>query len=97
MSVELQNIDCNCNDCIFMERDFDTYKKWELFHKDIQLKEFNHKKSIGQMRPKAQFMFDRSSLIQYGNCSKLKKKISFIPNILQLETQDCFKHRKLNL
>jgi hypothetical protein len=26
MSIELQNIDCNCNNCIFMERDFEKLK-----------------------------------------------------------------------
>lgn len=26
-TIELQNIDCNCNDCKFMVRDFDKLKK----------------------------------------------------------------------
>ena len=41
------------------------------------------------------FQFDRNEAkINYGKCEKLNKGVSFIPNILQLETQDCFKHRK---
>lgn len=32
--------------------------------------------------------------INYGNCLKFNKPVSFIPNNCQLETQDCFKHRK---
>lgn len=34
------------------------------------------------------------SSLNYGSCSKLNKNITFIPNICQIETQDCFKHRK---
>ena len=41
------------------------------------------------------FVFDRSKvLINYGNCTKLSKAVSFIPNVCQLETQNCFVHRK---
>ena len=32
--------------------------------------------------------------INYGNCTKFDKKVSFIPNTCQIETQKCFKHRK---
>jgi len=92
---ELQKIDCNCNDCFFMVRDFDTYKKWGSFHMDLQLKEFEHKKENGEIRPNAQFQFDKSTLLQYGKCSKLGKGISFIPNVCQIETQECFKHRRV--
>lgn len=34
--------------------------------------------------------------LQFGECNKLNKYVSFIPNICQLETQKCFQHRKLN-
>lgn len=30
---ELQKIDCNCNDCFYMKRDFDTLNYWK--EKDI--------------------------------------------------------------
>jgi len=33
--------------------------------------------------------------IQYGKCNKLKKAVTFIPNVCQLDTQDCFEHRRL--
>jgi hypothetical protein len=36
-----------------------------------------------------------SHRINYGDCTKLNKPVSFIPNNCQLETQDCFEHRKL--
>lgn len=32
--------------------------------------------------------------IQYGVCLELRKEITFIPNICQLDTQKCFVHRK---
>jgi predicted house-cleaning noncanonical NTP pyrophosphatase (MazG superfamily) len=41
------------------------------------------------------FQFDKSDCtINYGHCKKFNKEISFIPNICQLDTQECFKHRK---
>jgi hypothetical protein len=70
---ELQKIDCNCNDCKFMIRDFETFKSFDTLY---------------QGQEKA------SHRIHYGDCSKLNKKVSFVPNVCQLETQDCFKHRK---
>lgn len=33
--------------------------------------------------------------LQFGKCEKLNKDISFIPNTCQLDTQECFEHRKL--
>ncbi len=32
--------------------------------------------------------------IHYGYCDKFKKPVSFIPNVCQVETQECFVHRK---
>lgn len=69
---ELQKIDCNCNDCKFMVRDFEKLKK----HKES----YN---GTGLM-----------DTIAYGNCTKLNKDVSFIPNTCQSNTQECFKHRK---
>ena len=71
--IELQEIDCNCNDCKFMIRDFEKMKSSDSFYKG---------------REKA------SHRIHYGNCSKLNKQVSFIPNTCQIETQQCFKHRR---
>lgn len=39
------------------------------------------------------FQGDRTP-IQYGTCSKFSKEITFIPVTCQIETQDCFEHRK---
>lgn len=59
---ELQLIDCNCNDCKFLERDLSKQSKG----------------------------------VNYGKCLKKNIDVSFMPGICQLETQDCFIHRKNN-
>jgi hypothetical protein len=68
----LQLIDCNCNDCIFLTRDFNKLK--------------THKESY-----KGTGLMDN---LNFGNCSKLNKEVTFSPGTLQLDTQDCFKHRR---
>lgn len=45
MSIELQNIDCNCNDCKFMVRDFAKFEKWKAWNKALQEKEFERRKA----------------------------------------------------
>lgn len=45
MSIELQNIDCNCNNCIFMERDIEKYNSWKEKWEKLSLEEFNKEKS----------------------------------------------------
>ena len=108
---ELQKIDCNCSDCIFMERDLVTYKKWEDFHRESEFKEFTtaQEKAISEAKQvggdsgngmlrvahKMKFQFEKKFLIQYGNCSKFQKPVSFIPLICQVDTQDCFTHRRI--
>lgn len=32
--------------------------------------------------------------INYGTCEKFNKPVTFIPGICQLETQECFVHRR---
>ena len=32
--------------------------------------------------------------LQFGDCIKFQKQVSFIPNTCQLETQNCFEHRR---
>lgn len=32
--------------------------------------------------------------LNYGNCTKLNKPVSFISETCQIETQKCFEHRK---
>lgn len=76
-SLILQKIDCNCNDCKFLQRDFIKFNSFDELHKN----------NAGQVtRP--------AHRINYGNCTKLQKEITFIPNLLQIHTQECFQHRK---
>tara|TARA_R110000787_G_scaffold7178_6_gene24717 strand:+ start:369 stop:731 length:363 start_codon:yes stop_codon:yes gene_type:complete len=54
-------------------------------------KAINVKKEADKMR----FQFDKKEAsINYGRCHKLNKDVSFIPNVCQLETQECFEHRR---
>lgn len=39
--VLLQNVDCNCNDCIFMVRDVDKFKVAQARRREIMLEHFN--------------------------------------------------------
>ncbi len=43
---------------------------------------------------KMRFQFDKEGLVNYGSCTKLNKPVSFIPDICQIETQECFEHRR---
>ena len=115
---KLQLVDCNCNNCLFMVRDMDKFKKSLEFHEKMQKDSFDNE--VRKLREKAEnqriifndlekfdqihrqaskmkFQFDKSTaVINYGNCSKFNKPVSFIPNTCQLETQKCFIHRKTN-
>lgn len=46
---------------------------------------------------KMRFEFDKSSLLHYGQCSKFKKEVVFIPDTCQVHTQDCFVNRKTTI
>lgn len=107
----LQKIDCNCNDCFYMERDFTTYGKWEEFHRKLQLEDFEQKrvealkianecqdelgkKTLLDKANKMRFLFNKNNLLNYGNCKKFNKQVSFLSGVCQIETQKCFIHRK---
>jgi hypothetical protein len=113
--IELQKIDCNCNNCGYMVRNMDKFKEslykhlwWQAdyftairnnLYKKAEIHEltgFSEKANIvRKMADKMRFQFDKSECaINYGDCSKFKKPVSFIPNICQVETQECFKHRR---
>lgn len=71
--IELQKVDCNCNDCKFMVRDFEKRKKYDNLYVGAE---------------------NASYRINYGNCTKFNKEVSFIPNTCQPQTQKCFQHRR---
>ena len=92
--IELQKIDCNCNDCKFMIRDFDKYKASKELHYEWQKNYFDFIK-IKTNDDTMAFQFDSSTaMIQFGHCAKFNKNVSFIPNICQIDTQECFEHRR---
>lgn len=72
--------------------EFDT-KKTAAFKAAETCEDPQGKKTLTQLWKKMRFMFDRQYLLNYGNCKKYDKPVSFIPNICQLETQHCFEHR----
>ncbi len=43
--IELQKIDCNCNDCIFMIRDIEKKKSFDYLHKGQE--KASHRLSYG--------------------------------------------------
>ncbi len=99
----LQVLDCNCNDCKFMERDFIAYNEKLNRHNDAKLKAFNLKKerllqsgSEEALREVSKMRFQPDSKINegFGFCTKFEKRVSFIPSICMIETQKCFVHRK---
>jgi len=113
--VGLQKIDCNCNDCAFMERDLERFKQSLEQHHKWQMDYFNKIKAnlikkaeewvrrgfpdkaskLREEAGKMKFQFDKKEIaVHYGGCKKFFKPVSFIPNICQLDTQDCFIHRK---
>jgi hypothetical protein len=72
-AYELQLIDCNCNDCVYMIRDTAKLNKHIESYKGTGI----------------------TDNLQFGFCNKFNKEVSFIPNTCQLETQQCFKHRRI--
>lgn len=71
--IELQKIDCNCNDCKHMKRNIEKFNSFNHLH-------------VGQEKASAR--------VNYGQCAKFNKSVSFIPGVCQIETQNCFEHRK---
>lgn len=72
--IELQLIDCNCNDCKHMVRDLDKRASFDYLHE-------------GQL--------NASHRLNYGNCKMFNMPVSFIPGACQINTQECFEHRRL--
>lgn len=43
--IELQEVDCNCNDCKFLIRDLEKFNRSEVFHRKLCLEEFERDKA----------------------------------------------------
>ena len=116
MSIELQQLDCNCSDCGFLERSLanrqrhvDTHYDWQKHHfNELRLRKIEKaeewirkeqkdkaKVLLNEAR-KMEFVYDEGRCsLGFGKCTKFNKQVSFVPNTLQLDTQECFVHRKL--
>jgi hypothetical protein len=105
--IELQKIDCNCNDCGYLLRDIYKKKHQDKIHESWHLadykRELNQELFISyalrdnKLLAKAQakrFQFKKPNY-GYGFCKKFDlKPVEFIPATCQLENQNCFVHRK---
>lgn len=82
-----EEVETNCGDEIYSDIELWNYCKpcgVETFHQIPRME-----------ADKMRFVFDKGSAkINFGNCSKLNKEVSFIPNHCQIETQVCFVHRR---
>ena len=114
MSIGLQELDCNCNDCIFMIRNQERLKESQALHKkwsddswkrkresikkkaDSAKQKGNEDSCKSLMKEYRALKPDYSirSTIQYGTCEPVGDDLSFIPNTIQVDTQDCFQHRR---
>ena len=43
---------------------------------------------------KMKYGFTNDSNINFGDCTKKNKQVTFIPTVMQLDTRECFIHRK---
>lgn len=84
-AFELQLIDCNCNDCGFLQRIKEIKCRWDYFHKELDHKAYTEEKSKASYAlydagvrgiqltkvANAKFAPIRKSPINYGLCKKL--------------------------
>ena len=73
--IELQKIDCNCNDCIFMERDVDKFKESLERHKKIQENYFNLHR--GKLLKRAREWRIKGDLLKYNTVANEADKMKF--------------------
>jgi len=83
VSIELQKIDCNCNDCLFLERSLSKRQQHVDFHFNMQISAFNTKRirllERGEFwlrkgeKDKAKALFNEARKMQFtfdeGSCS----------------------------
>ena len=74
--IEFQKIDCNCNDCIFMTRDQERFKKSLNFHHKIQLDCFNMIKN--NLFNKVEYWKEKNDIKKAELIKKEADKMKFI-------------------
>lgn len=75
------------------ESDFNIKKAKAIQDAGLQI-DPKSRESMLFLANKMKFMFSHERPVHYGFCDKFKKKVSFLPGICQIETQECFVHRK---
>jgi hypothetical protein len=74
---ELQKIDCNCNDCKFMVRDFEKFKQSIEFHHKLQLDYFNTNKQ--KLVAKAKwYRYEKGDLERWNDLLIESEKLNFV-------------------
>ena len=68
--IELQKIDANCNDCVFLERDFEKFNKWKEWRRINQLRDFEIKKQK-QIEVAKSLQDEKSREIELKKANKL--------------------------
>lgn len=68
--------------------------KQKAIEEALAVEDEGSKQGMLRKARKMTFQFDKSKLLNYGRCTKFNKKVCFIPNICQIETQKCFVHRR---
>lgn len=71
-------------------------EKTKAINDALVIKDTKGRETSLKIAQKMRFQFDKSGLLNYGNCTKFDKLVLFIPNVCQLETQNCFVHRREN-
>lgn len=106
-AIELQKFDCNCSDCKHLLRN--NYRKQieDEWRRKLDFEEWNKQREADLFV--ALTLLDKTMLYEitnrrflprkpqmaFGYCKLFElKEISFLPGVLQLETQQCFEHRR---
>lgn len=90
------------------EKSVEDHRKWSFNHfnairssfliKAYKAEWVNNIKRALNLRKEAKKMkwqFDKTeAAIHYGKCTKFNKDVQFIPNVCQLDTQECYEIRK---
>jgi len=69
-------------------------KFWDDAQKAFKNGQIKRYEALLKERTKVSLDTTYKSGLSYGDCTKFNKPISFIANTLQLDTQECFIHRK---
>lgn len=90
-----------------MERDMDSYRKACEANTPLQKRYFDQQKAHAILEAEAmgnerllrkaqgmRFEPKYKSALNHGHCTRFNKPVRFLPNTIQLETQNCFEHRR---